>query len=218
MRKLLLLTIGLTSIAIASQAQISKGTVLLGGNISGSTNKETSSGSSNEYKNRALHLSPSIGFATSNNKVWGFNASYGSSRSKFEDITSSEYNRYGGGIFYRRYATLGKGFFLFGEANAGYAYSKQKVFTGPIGQLETRTVRTDMANLSVHPGIAYAVHKNFHLEVAINNIANLGYSHQKITTIGNGFGTSTTNKGFSFDSNISNNNPFSIGFRFALGK
>jgi len=218
MRKLLLLTIAATSIAIASQAQINKGTVLLGGNISGSTAKATSSSSTDEQKYRSFNLSPSIGIATGNNTVWGINLSYSSAASKYEGTQNQDYDGYGGSVFYRRYATLGKGLYLFGEANAGYSYNKLVEQFGVPGNLTTRTRRTDIAALTLHPGIAYAVHKNFHLEVAINRIASFGYSNQKITTVDNGAGSSSTSKGFSFETNISNSNPFSVGFRFALGK
>ncbi len=204
-----------TSIAISAQAQINKGTVLLGGNISGSTNKETNASSTNEYKNRSFSLSPSVGVATKNNTVWGTNLTYSNSSNKYQGQQTFDYNLYGGSIFYRRYATLGKGFYLFGEANAGYAYSKQKEQYSPTGN---RTRRTDMVSLSLHPGIAYAVHKNFHLEVAINNIASVGYSNQKVTTVDNGFASATNSRNFAFSTNLSNSNPFSVGFRFALGK
>ena len=173
MRKLLLLTSVATAIAISTQAQINKGTILLGGNISGSTNKETNSNATYENKFRGVTIAPSIGFATGNNKIWGFNANYGSTRSKHLDLINFEYNRYGGGIFYRRYATLGKGFYLFGKGNAGYTYSKTREKSGFQNEHTTKTTRTDIVSISVHPGIAYAVHKNFHLELAINNIASL---------------------------------------------
>lgn len=215
MRKLLLLTTVLTSIAITAQAQINKGTVLLGGNISGASANETNANSSNQYKNRSFSLSPSIGIATKNNTVWGTNLTYASSGNKYQGEQTFDYNLYGGSLFYRRYATLGKGFYLFGEANAGYAYSKQKE---QYSQTGNRTRRTDMVNLSLHPGIAYAVHKNFHLEVAINNIASVGYNNQKVTTVDNGFASATNNRNFAFSTNISSSNPINIGFRFALGK
>lgn len=216
MRKLLLFTGMATFIAITAQAQINKGTILGGGNIGGSTYKSTSSNSGIEEKQRLLNLSPSIGIATKNNTVWGLNLAYSSSGIKYNNETENHnYNRYGGSVFYRRYATLGKGFYLFGEANAGYSYSKLKEYFNVTG---SRTRRTDMVSLSLHPGIAYAVHKNFHLEVAINDIASLSYSNQKVTTVENSFAATSTTKGLSFNTNISNSNPINVGFRFALGK
>lgn len=217
MRKLLLLTTALTAIAITTQAQITKGSVLLGGNISAATNKQTYSGNTNEYTQRTFNITPSIGFVTADNKVWGFSLTYGHTSSKSNSTPDDyNYNGYGGGVFHRRYATLGKGFYLFGEANAGYNYSKQKQTL--IQPNQDRTIRTDVVYLTVYPGITYAVHKNFHLEVGINNLLRLDYSTQKVTDINGGTGNVATQKNFGFSSNASSANPLVVGFRFVLGK
>ena len=217
MRKLLLLTIGLTTIAITTQAQINKGTVLLGGNISAGSSKQTYSVNTDEYKQQTLNIAPAIGFATANNKVWGFQLNY-SRNSAASNNTPEEFNfnRYGGGVFHRRYLPLGKGFYLFGEANAGYGYSKHH--QDFITTNSDRTIRTDLVYLAAYPGITYAVRKNFHLEIGLNNLARLEYMNQKATNISGGVGSSSSLKSFSFNSNASSAGELTVGFRFVIDK
>lgn len=217
MRKLLLLTTTFIIIAITTHAQIAKGAVFLGGNINTTSNKQTYSGNTNEYKQQTINIAPSIGIATTDNQVWGLTINYGHTRTTNsntpEDYT---YNSYGGGVFYRRYVPLGKNFYLFGEANGGYGYSKQHQNFIPTNI--DRTIRTDAVYLGAYPGITYAVRNNFHLEVGLNNLLRMEYSNQKTTNIEAGTGNTATNKNFSFNTNASSAGLLTIGFRFILGK
>lgn len=215
MRKFTLLTIACIAIALASTAQINKGAVLLGGNISGSSNKQTVSNSDVAYKQTNLFLSPSVGFVTAQNQVWGVTINAGVNQSKANNQSGqTQLNNIGGSIYHRRYLTLGKGFYFFGQLDAGYNYGKQK-YTSP-NATEIRTSRTDHVFVSAAPGITYAVFKNFHLEAGLNQLAYFSYSAQNETQISNGVSTSSKGRGLSFSTNFSNHNPFSLGFRFVL--
>lgn len=214
MRNFTLLTLAMCFIALTSNAQINKGTVLLGGNLGASTNTTSATNNNSESSQKGFYVSPSIGFVTKDNTVWGLQLSY--SHGKSDNNTNADVytnDGYGGSVFYRRYLTLGKNFYLFGQADAGYNYSKGKQVyaTG-----SSRTSRTDGVYLNAYPGITYVVRKNFHLEASINNLVSLGYSYATITDVNNGSASSYKQKGFALSSNASSNNPLSIGFRFAL--
>ena len=72
-------------------------------------------------------------------------------------------------------------------------------------------------NLSLYPGLTYAIHKNFHLEVGLNNLLTLGHSWSKeVQTLQTG---TQINKGSStyFSTNFSAASPLTVGFRVVLG-
>ncbi len=214
MRKFILLTLTLLLIVFTAQAQIKKGAVLLGGNISVGKSKQTYTNTDNESTNSYLNISPSLGFVTADNAVWGFNLTVGIQTSESNQPTEAKASSYGGAFFHRRYVTLGKGFYLFGQAAAGYNYNKQKI-SAPTNN-QTRTTRTDHVYVSAYPGVTYAVSKNFHLEAGLNELLSLSYSVQNETTVSSGSVSTYKNKGFSFGTNFSNSNPFNVGFRFLL--
>jgi hypothetical protein len=217
MRKFTLVTIAFISIAFASNAQIQKGSILLGGNISASSSNSHFDGNPTDTESEGFNVSPSVGFVTATNTAWGFNLSYANGKTKYLTTNNNNENKtngYGGGIFYRRYVTLGKGFYLFGQAGANYnAYKQQAKFETP-GFFTT--TKTNAFSLSAYPGITYTVSKNFHLEIGLNNLVSLGYTNT--TTTNAGISGSRKQNDFSFGTNLSSSNPFSIGFRFALGK
>ncbi len=216
MKKIVLSFIFITVCSFIASAQITKGSILLGGGISFGGSKTESGGF--EYKYKGFGISPSIGFAVKDNQVVGFNLSYNLSEGKNTDLQSPNNNEvtfYGAGIFYRKYLPLSKSFYLFGQAGAGYNQGNTKV--------EYPNYRQDQKNqgfnLALYPGITYAVNKKFHLEASLNNLINLNYSTAKITTTTNGGNPQKSNsKRFGFSTNLSSATPLSIGFRFVLGK
>ena len=212
MKKLLPLTLIAVSISFVTNAQITKGTVLLGGNLSATFQKSDSEPRS---KYTSYTINPSLGFTIKDNHVLGFNAAFGHSNSSYQQ-TRDERDTYGAGIFYRRYLTLGRGFYLFGQANAGYTlvdadrYS-HSTFTG-------QKARQHTVGVSLYPGIAYTVSKRIHLELGMTNLVGLNYSTTKEKFYYPGFYSESKNSGFSFHTNANPNSDLSIGFRIALGK
>lgn len=218
MRNFTLLTIAVCSMALTSNAQINKGTVLLGGNISAYNRNSNNAGNPNYAETDGFHVAPSVGFVTATNSAWGFNLSYSNSRTKYAAPNTNNKNEghgYGGGVFYRRYVSLGKGFYLFGQAGAGYNYGKQHAEVSNVNGFST-TTRTNTVYLNAYPGITYTVSKNFHLEIGLNDLLNLSYGSSKTSNIG--ISGSSNQRNFSFATNLSISNPFNVGFRFALGK
>lgn len=201
--------------SVIANAQIQKGSVLLGGNVSSGTYKQSNSNDDNTYKQNYFNLAPSLGFVTADNKVWGFDLSASLRSSKGNDqISQTEYSGYGGLVYHRRYLTLGKGFYLFGQATAGYSYTKSK-YKEP-NNTGSNTARIDNIFLSAHPGVTFAVSKKFHLEAGLSELLNLSYSARTETNVSSGTARSLKVKNLNFGSNFSNSNPLSIGFRFVL--
>ena len=212
MKKFLLASLCL-SICFLSNAQISKGSVLLGGGISASTGKGESNTSSS--KSNGFTLKPSFGFAAKDNQVFGVTVGYGRGKTK-SDNSTSESNNHNAGVFYRRYLPLGKAFYLFGEAGFGYHSGKTENKT-PATSSENLQQQTNIG-LSLFPGVTYAVSKKFHLEASINNLFSLYYHKSKNEQTTFGDTNKNENSGVSLDANMSASTPLTLGFRFVLGK
>jgi len=184
----------------SAQAQISKGSILLGGSLGyGNNNTETGS---NEFRTNSYSFRPSLGFVVKENRVLGFNLLYAHSGGN----STSAYNIYGGGVFYRLYHPLGKSFYLYGQGEVNGSSSKQG------------DIRQNSIGLSAFPGIAYAVSKRFHLEISLNNMLNFGYTSSRTEsnlTIGPP-PTKTSALSFGVDANPVSN--LGLGFRILLGK
>ena len=201
--------------AIITNAQIGKGSLLLGGNIGFGKSKQTNSGSDAAYRQSSFSISPALGFVTADNKEWGIALHTSFQKTKASNQPSqNQYNGYGGSVFHRRYLTLGKGFYLFGQAAAGYRYTKQKY--NSMDNVHSVTTRTDLVSVTAFPGVTYAVSKNFHLEAGLNDLLALSYSAQNETTVNGGAASAKKTKNLNFDTNFSNSNPITLGFRFVL--
>ena len=212
MKRIVLSTLILFCIASVANAQITKGTKLLGGNLSTSLSKSDTEPLNRQF---GITINPSLGFTYKDNHVIGFTATYGHSDSRYQN-TRSESDTYGAGVFYRRYLTLGKGFYLFGQANAGYTlydadqYSHQS-FNG-------QKSRQHNMGISLYPGVAFAVNKRIHLELGMNNLATLNYSTNTTKTYFPGFHSEAKYSGVNFYTNANPQSDLSVGFRIALGK
>lgn len=213
MKKLTFLFSVLVFTGIA-KAQIAKGSVLLGGSI-GASKYKTEEGSM-EQKQRYLVISPSAGIAVKDNLVAGLRLFYGHGENKYNNtFPKQESDAYGIGLFLRRYLTLGKNFYLYGEADAGYSRNKSDEHSGTDSR---RIMKTSAVGLDLTPGVAYAVSKGFHLEATINSLASLTYSKSKTENISIAGSSKSETTGVSFGTNFSVTAPLSIGFRFVLAK
>lgn len=212
MKNVLLFTIASVAIASVSNAQITKGTVLLGGNLSTTFQKSDSEPRS---KYTSYYISPSLGFTVKDNHVLGVNATFGHSSSNYQQ-TRDESDTYAAGVFYRKYLTLGKGFYLFGQANAGYSLEDADRYSHSTFAGDKHRQHTVGVNL--YPGIAYTVNKRIHLELSMNNLVGLNYSTRKAKHYYPGFYSESKSSGLSFHTNANPVSSLSVGFRIALGK
>lgn len=159
-----------------TDAQIKKGSILLGGGISYSST--TMDNSTNPKINNTIVIF-SAGKAISVNSVLGINLSYNHSlTSNIYDSSSNRTkgNTYTAGIFYRKYKTLGKKFYLFGQVATNFSYTKYSynfpTYTGNPAEIYG-------ADLSLTPGLAYQLLSKFQLEVTLPSLAGFSYETVK---------------------------------------
>jgi hypothetical protein len=206
MKTITLICLASLFIAFSAHSQISKGAVLLGGNLGYSTSDNDNG--TNDYKNHSYFISPSLGFVVNENKVFGVNLSY--AHGKYESSAEEISNNYGVGFFYRRYLPLGKNFYFYGQGQIDAGFGKRK-----------QTATSNYANstskslsISAFPGVAYAISKKIHLEIAMNHLLSLGYytnKYQNTTTPD----AKTSILGFAVNANPASN--LGVGFRILLG-
>lgn len=212
MKRNVLLGLTLLFIAGTANAQITKGTKLLGGNVGISFYKTHDEPSTRNFN---ITLNPSIGFTFKDNQVYGFNVTYGRSQTK----SSSGWNEsdiYGGGVFYRRYLTLGKGFYLFGQTNAGYTLLDAAQYSHTNFNGYKR--REHNVSIGLYPGVSFAVNHRIHVELSMNNLASLNYNTTTTKNYGPGFHSEMKTSGFNLNTNANPESELSVGFRIALGK
>lgn len=219
MTRMLLILAVIFSFSCSANAQFSKGSVLLGGQLSfsGYTNN-------NSYGDQNTHsgnFNISLGKATGENAVMGINLFY-------SPYTNNNYyngnipvkvaysnNGYGIGVFYRKYKSLGKEFYLFGEAGVEYSGSTEsgkndsavKVISGS----------GSGGSIYITPGIAYKISKKFFLEITIPDIFLVSFENHT-TTSQYYYPQTTKNNQFTVSTSL-NASPLSnlgIGFRLIL--
>jgi hypothetical protein len=214
MKKTLLLACTFISFATISQAQITKGSALLGGSVGISRNSEETN--SVESQTRNTYFSPTVGVAIKDNWVVGITTSFSRYESRPSSITYNHKMKYSsGGLFVRRYSSLGKSFYLYGDGAIRYNTHSNNQISGT--DYETN-YSSKGVGIYITPGLAYAVNKRLHLEASLNNLLSLSYSKNKTTNFTLSGHTTTEGKSFDFGTNFSNTIPLSIGFRFVLGK
>jgi hypothetical protein len=185
-QKLLLSCLAAIIFTSSAFAQFQKGDKVLGFGLGISTYKSSqttapqTSGTTNSYG-----ISTNLGFAVNEHRLHGFfiNGNYGAS--KFEvanqPVNNTESKNYSlaGGYFTKAYKPLGKGFFVFGEANAEFNYGEQK--QNPVASEQKRYG----ISVALYPGIAYQWSKRFLLEARFGDFVTAGYSRSENKNLNN---------------------------------
>lgn len=224
MKKITLLT-GAVIACTFSFAQIGKGSLMLGGSFSFGTNKysSTQTTSNSESKSGSVIIAPSFGYAIRQNLFIGVGGSYNSYEYTSFINTTPQQETTGTGwstfVFLRKYATLGKGFYLFAEP-AAYYYKRNEQQIPGSNQLFGRESKTSALGLSLYPGVAYAVNRKLHLEVGLNRLVDINYNRLKEFTTQNGGQTldGRTVNGFNLITNLNTAAALSVGARFLFAK
>jgi len=215
MKKILTLSVlpFLFSVSIL-HAQISKGSLFLGGNISGSTVKTESTQPNVTSKQNGLTISPVIGFAVKENLVFGADASYSFFKTDqvYGQYTQKQYS-YGAGVFLRKYKPIGKGFYLFLQGRLGGRYDENK-YTPGVSANNTKRFTTTFGG---YPGVSYAINRKLQLETGFNNLLSLNYYHETGKNL-DGSGYSYKSNGFNIATSLDNLSSLYIGFRLLIGK
>jgi hypothetical protein len=212
MRKIILAIFIISMFVCSANAQIKKGSIFLGGDIGGSTQKTKTDGVTSD-KQSGINISPVIGKAIKENLVLGINAGVTIYHAENTTNTSS----YSAGVFLRKYKNIGNGgFYIFVQGGLNGAYYKQKrnVAPSPISD-ETKIM---FVGLTAYPGISYAISRKLHLEAGFNNLLLLNYSNEKRETGDPVISTKKTNA-FNISSSLSNaTSSLYLGFRLLIGK
>lgn len=221
MKRTFLLSAAIIIFSFATRAQIKKGAILLGGQLSYNDAVSNYSNSQPGQKNKSAVFNIAAGKALKENKVLGiaisythFNSDYiyNNNGNLYYNVNS---NRYYLDVFYRQYKKLAKDFYLFGEIGAGYSGSKQTDTEIPAN---TKTRLTESGGrMYLTPGIAYRIYKKLQVELLIPQIAGVNYAVQKRTSATSSANNSTQNQfGFNTSLNASWLSNVGLGFRFVL--
>lgn len=197
--------------ALLSQAQVGKGTHLVGGSVSFTSQTTKYNPASPEETNTYFSISPSWGKAIKQNFVVGGELAYGHENTKYNNAKG---NSFGAGVFARQYHNIGtSGFYLFAEAALkARFYDATGRFHPNISTLDARR-KTTTVSLRLQPGIAYAVTPRLHLETGLNNLFNIGYSHSETRLDGD---LLQKQRAFNAGVSLANDFQWNIGFRFLL--
>jgi len=208
----------LAFLSFTANAQVKKESILLGGQLFYSNTKDER-GSSTQ-RNSVASILLSAGKAIKDNKVIGITAGFTPERRKNLDNAPDIYdfngNNYQLGVFYREYKTLGKGFYVFGEADASYSASNQTQLYQAAAN--NSKIKQRGVSIRVEPGLSYQLFRKMQVELSIPNVIGLGYSARKEYS-GPNLTERLKSRQFSFSSNLSNSYQLgylAIGFRFIL--
>lgn len=209
MKKITLALFSMLFIFCAAQAQINKGSVLVGGSVGVISEK------SDAQKNTQVNISPSLGVALRQNLIGGVFLNYGSVKNNGAIYSPSRQHSYGGGVFLRKYNPLGRGFYFFWEPRIGYyyAYSKSPI-NGPIST-DFDITKTNSVYLGLGAGVSYAISKKFQLELSLPQVVNASYGTLKETSAGNVLPERHTFQANVYASPVQD---LQVGFRFLFMK
>ena len=208
LRYTLIAIIAIFSCTIA-QAQIKKGTSLVGGTLAFASNKTEfpQSTGSPDGKTKQIIINPSYGYAIKDNLVLGVDLSFG--QLTIENTVKSTTWSKGGSIFLRRYWEILRNFYVYGQANAGVEWYKTEYSNTGNLQLKNFNITG-----SIKPGIAYSVSKRIQLESSFISLLNISY---KQTTFYNSNTKAAKMNTFDANSSLNNASNFSVGVRVMLG-
>jgi hypothetical protein len=215
MKRLTLSAVLLLCILVAS-AQFSPGDKYLTGTVSFSTSK-TEFGPGNEEKNLGISFSPSILKFKSDRKATGFRLL--SNYSEHKEISSSNLNKTdqltaGAGVFCQRIFPLGKGFYFFTEKGVTASILWSKNTQSAFANTSSKTTGFT-GSVYITPGFGYKLTDRLLMNLNLNNLLSLNYTHQKNEATVSG-STTTTGKSSSLNlsSSLNNNVLSNVGITF----
>lgn len=202
-------------------AQVKKGDIVLGGNLSWFDQSQQQFGgnaTSVNSSSRNLSIAPAFGKVIKDNLILGFDIGYSNGRSDYTGSSGINSNGFSAGIFLRKYKPLGNGFFLFGQSRVGggYTHSSQNE---PQGNQPSEDVNnTYNFALQFFPGIAYALNQKWQLEAGLPNFFSVSYSNSRETvSYTNQPDTHFNAHSFSLQSSITGSTALSVGLRYFIG-
>ncbi|HTR30003.1 MAG TPA: hypothetical protein VMH27_12085 [Puia sp.] len=207
---------------LLSRAQITKGTILLGGDLDvGGSSYQTSNNGVAIPKSTTTYVSlyPSIGLAVQNNLVLGLNLGIGYTKSP-----ETKQNDYESGVFLRKYKNLGSRFYFFADGHLTFTYYKY-ILNDTGSNLIYQNSNTAAIGLGFSPGVAYSLSHRWQLEVEFPNVLNAEYDHTKSKYIYIVSSPSPVqseqkndNSEFEFNTSLLTSFQLLVGLRYIIGK
>jgi hypothetical protein len=181
--KRLLPTLLLITFTQLVNAQIDKGTTLVGGSLNAFYLREKINANSFVFSQSGINFNVPIGKAIKKNEVLGLFPNYSfqefktviNTSSTTNDTLTEKTNNYGLGFFYRKYFQLPKKLYFFGEANAVFRYGKGKEtyeIDPKIGKVKSYNV-----NASTAIGLGYPIYKKLHAELQLPSFFTVSYNN-----------------------------------------
>ena len=214
MVKKLLLFISISMLAFICNAQINKGTILLGGDINFTAQAVEQSGISGTQKNSYLVFSPVLAKAIKENIFLGGSFSFSSGRSVNSNNDKLESNGIGAGIFIRKYKSFLKNFYAFFQTGLNTTWGKSEIVASGLSYQKSFS-----ASLNVTPGLSIGISKKIYFETGFANVASLSFFRTK--TVDNILPVSQTtiNRVIQFSSSLSAmSSSLYFGFRVMLSR
>jgi hypothetical protein len=217
--KLLFSAVFVCTLLTTSYAQINKGTVWIGSNLSYSEDKRTPDQLIVSGETRTVSILPSFGVAVKENVVLGIFGNY--TNANIEQQTSSYYSKrdektYGGGLFVRRYVPVFKRFYLYGEGRLGYNKSESEENWAGTSTSGTNKQKIWETGLTFTPGIAYGITRSILLEAGVAALFDARY--RSTESIYSPYTQSNSVKTFTAGVKLENASAFTIGIRFLINK
>lgn len=214
MKKKVLIAAALLA-ATASQAQLDKGRVLIGGSVNfGSSELTNGSGASaTTAKTNSFNLAPFAGLFVRNNLLAGVSLFYGHSKASTDNASDNavESNAFGAGLLVRRYLPISNRFFFYVNGGLNFSHGKTEYTNTTDGGYRFTSV-----GATLYPGLSYAFGKRVLFDAGLSNFLSLVYSTSHQTPIGGGNESKQTffNGGIGAGGSV----PLNIGFNILLGK
>lgn len=201
-----------------SNAQIKKGSIFLGGNISFSSVKyNIELPQELTQKQRSISIQPLAGKAIRDNTIMGIYISFSYAQSdNINNSLASKTNQYAGALFLRKYKSLLAGFSLFGETDLHFLHEGRTYYRSN----ETDNTKGPTIGISFYPGLSYAVNKKLQLETAFGQLFDISYTHEKRLVKGSDGRTNakSTMNFFNVQTSLNNISTFRLGFRLLISK
>jgi hypothetical protein len=185
-------------------AQIKKGSVLIGGSLYFQTQKYEGA----QQRATALGVSPAIGKAIRDNLISGVELRFSTTDNHSSPNMFVHNKSIGAGYFLRKYANLGKSFYLFGQAGVSGSYYDNKSNYGSSSESKNEGFNI---TLIAYPGIAYSLSNKLQLEFDLPNLFYADYNRTLSGTSGKG-------SAFTLQTSIGNGAELSVGLRVLLNK
>lgn len=213
-RKFLLLFVFAIAAGHLLQAQVKKGTILLGGDLIFSNMQQELDNNTYKTSSKGLTVWPTVGKAIKDNLIVGVFALYNHSRNKTNQGFNNEVNYFGAGVFVRQYLPVIDRLYLFGQCHLwpSYNYVQNDHMSGH------NHVRSWGVSLGVFPGLSFAVNKKLHLESGFMGVFDAGFTHFKTENLSASVTEITRSNSFRMGVNLNNGTAFRLGVRYLISK